>query len=169
MENHTGLRQIFLRPGELAVCAEPCLVTTLLGSCVAVTLYCARLNIGGICHALLPQPGAWQTLSETMAEPYRYVSLAIPTMLKTLGDYRVAVEELEVKLFGGANVFAQHTEAEPSNGIGHSNVACARQWLASSRLTIKRSHTGGVFGRKLRFNTATGEVWLKQLQKGRSS
>ena len=43
-----------LMPGELFFGKDVACLHTLLGSCVAVTLWHPRLRIGGMCHYLLP-------------------------------------------------------------------------------------------------------------------
>jgi chemotaxis protein CheD len=46
---------IFLKPGALYISEKPAIVSTILGSCIAVTIFNKRLKVGGICHALLPK------------------------------------------------------------------------------------------------------------------
>jgi len=48
------MAQRHLQPGELLVTQEPQWVITLLGSCVAVTMFNARFRLAAICHGLLP-------------------------------------------------------------------------------------------------------------------
>ncbi len=163
--HHPKPRELFLRPGELFFCCEPSLVTTVLGSCVAVTLFNPRLRAGAICHALLADPGKSAVAPKDHPEPFKYVSLAIPAMLEMFRSLGVRVEETEVKLFGGANVLMNSREAWPEQGIGAVNVQRAQKLLIASNLRVSRSHVGGVLGRKLIFNTATGEVLLKQLSR----
>jgi len=69
--------KIFLKPGELCVCDRPTQVSTILGSCIAVTIFNQRLRVGAICHALLPKnPKGHDAL--------RYVDSAISSMLQKL-------------------------------------------------------------------------------------
>ena len=157
-----NLRQLFLRPGELFICREPSQVTTLLGSCVAVTMFSPRMKIGAICHALLPYPAAGAPHQRPPPSPYKYVSLAIPAMLDIFRIHDVAAPEIEVKLFGGANVLASLGEGGSEKTIGAFNIQLARQLLLELNLRVKRCHVGGEVGRKLLFNTDTGEVLLKQ-------
>ena len=166
MNSHTPqMRAIFLRPGELFVCCEPSLVTTVLGSCVAVTMFNPRLRVGAICHALLADPRKSAAQTQENPEPFKYVSLAIPAMLEMFRSLGIHLEETEVKLFGGANVLMNSRESLPEQGIGAVNVHRAQTLLQESHLRVSRTHVGGVRGRKLIFNTATGEVLLKQLSK----
>jgi chemotaxis protein CheD len=158
-----NLRQLFLRPGELFVCCEPSLVTTLLGSCVAITMFSPGKHIGAICHALLPRPRRDEGNRLATAEGYKYVSLAVPAMLEILADHRVTRGELQVKLFGGSSVLATTAATDPDTGIGALNVLQAQRLLLESNLRIHSSHVGGSTGHKLLFNTTTGEVLIKHL------
>jgi hypothetical protein len=45
---------IFLQPGEFYFGDHETRIRTLLGSCVAITMWHPRLRIGGMCHYLLP-------------------------------------------------------------------------------------------------------------------
>ncbi len=44
----------FLNPGEFFFCESNCQIHTLLGSCIAITLWHPILKIGGMCHFVLP-------------------------------------------------------------------------------------------------------------------
>ncbi|MDX1678888.1 MAG: chemotaxis protein CheD, partial [Arsukibacterium sp.] len=55
---------IFLQPGEFYFADEPCCIRTILGSCVAITMWHPRLKIGGMGHCMLPsRKGNSDTLS----------------------------------------------------------------------------------------------------------
>ena len=89
--------KIFLKPGEVASATEPARVSTILGSCIAVTIFNQRLRIGAICHALLPKnPKGHDAL--------RYVDSAISSMLQKFEAMGIGKNEMEVKLLGGADV-----------------------------------------------------------------
>jgi len=55
--NDTDLDQVYLKPGELYIGEKPTKVITVLGSCVSITLFSKRLNIGAICHGRCPNAG----------------------------------------------------------------------------------------------------------------
>ena len=44
----------YLKPGEMHLAMEPTVISTLLGSCVSVTMFHPQRRIGAICHGLLP-------------------------------------------------------------------------------------------------------------------
>src|SRR5579862_7121055 len=47
-------RRVYLLPGQLHASAEPCQISTILGSCVAVCLFDRTRLTGGMNHFLLP-------------------------------------------------------------------------------------------------------------------
>jgi len=65
----TAIRRLFLSPGEIICASEPTLVTTVLGSCVSVTLWDRDRRVGGLNHFVLPKGGASSRYGDTaMAE-----------------------------------------------------------------------------------------------------
>ena len=46
------LPDLDLQPGELYLARSPAILRTILGSCVGVTFWSARLGAGALCHAL---------------------------------------------------------------------------------------------------------------------
>jgi len=145
---------IYLHPGEMCLCDKPSRVETVLGSCVAVTMWNPRLRIGCICHAILP-------LSQGHgSEPLKYVDSSIQSMLHLLARHSSRRPELEVKVFGGASI---RRLAPNHRSVGRQNVDVALALLRDEGFTLRTSDTGGTAGRKLIFYTATGEVFVKRI------
>lgn len=157
-------KQIFLRPGEMFLGSEPAEVTTVLGSCVAVTMFVPRAGVAAICHAMLTHPRSPPGGDSVMLEPYKYVSLAIPAMINFFQRHGLPSHRIEVKLFGGANVFPAPPQGKARPGIGAANVELALQLLKAADLEPACIQAGGVIGRKLIFNTVSGQVLLKRLK-----
>ncbi len=147
----------YLHPGEVCFCAEPSRVETVLGSCVAVTMWDRRRGAASICHAVLP----WS--NGDGGDPLRYVDSAIGRMLAALDAHGSRRQDIEVKLFGGASMHGNNRVS-----VGRQNVEAALATLASQGLKPQAVDTGGAQGRKLRFDTATGEVWLKRISAART-
>jgi chemotaxis protein CheD len=156
------VRQVHLNPGELILTAEPLQVITVLGSCVAVTLFAPRTGFAGICHAMLPRPKGRTRLGPEDPERFRYLSEVIPAMAARFRNAGMRPAEIEVKLFGGGNVIRVE-EALEGKGLGHVNVDVARELLDQESLLVRAANVGGTRGRKIIFNTATGEVLHKHL------
>lgn len=151
---------LFLKPGQIMVSSEPLLVTTLLGSCVAVTMFSQRLQLGGICHAQLPTggdpPGA-----EGQRHPGKFVDCAIREMLVRLSAKGALRDELEVKLFGGSDMFDARRRL---HSVGRQNTEMALGILEREGVRVSKQDLGGGRGRKIIFHTHTGAVFLKRLK-----
>jgi chemotaxis protein CheD len=145
----------------MLVVTNPSEITTILGPCIAVTFWCARSRVGAICHAMLPSDNPGFD-SSAGSHPWKYVSTVIPEMWRRFLRKGGNAADLEVKLFGGANLL-RNAEDPSATRIGPQNAELAQQLLAERGLCILASDIGGRKGRKLIFNTQTGAVRIKRL------
>jgi chemotaxis protein CheD len=156
--------QVYLKPGELLVSHEPVSVVTVLGSCVAVTFYSARLRVAAICHAMLPRPKHPRAASvEPEGERFKYLCEALPHMIAQFRQLGLSPLEVDVKLFGGGNVIGSKDADHPERWLGNVNVQTARALLDAEGFNIRAANVGGDRGRKIIFHTGTGEVRHKHL------
>ncbi|TVM19369.1 chemotaxis protein CheD [Oceanidesulfovibrio indonesiensis] len=157
-----------LEPRQCFLSRKPTLVSTVLGSCVAITMFDSRTRIGGMAHAFLPDS---RNYPDDAGYPCKFVDTSIRHMLCVLRRLRVELPRLEVKLFGGGNSWnAEQTSARdaPSFGswasVGPRNVDAARAVITEHGLRIAAEEVGGSLGRKVLFLTHTGGVWVKKLR-----
>jgi chemotaxis receptor (MCP) glutamine deamidase CheD len=54
LELNRELREIYLEPGELHIAREPVIIRTVLGACLGITFWTAKLRVGALAHPLLP-------------------------------------------------------------------------------------------------------------------
>jgi len=157
----TELPLVNLHPGELFVAKEPTLITTLLGSCVSVCLYCPASQVGAMCHGVMPEKQAHHE------ESFRFVDTSVSYMVEVMARQRgFSCAKLEAKLFGGADVLSLKLGlANPTPTIGAQNIQSAKAALKKHGVPIVTEHVGGDRGCKLFFYTHTGEVYLKLLQR----
>ena len=147
--------QFFLQPGEILIARKPALISTVLGSCVAVTLFCPGQKVGAICHAMLPEgkePGG------------KYLNQAMDLMLLRLAERGILPAAIEAKLFGGADMF-ETVGTGKGVTVGCMNIRAARHALQQTGLALRAEDVGGPLGRKIQFNTETGEVLLRRLER----
>lgn len=150
---------VYLKPGEVYVARKPALVSTVLGSCVAITMYSACRGFGAICHAMLP-------VNSGREDDLRYVDTALRFLYTKVIECG-ADTDLVVKLFGGAQVLDTSGRAADRQTVGDQNVMRAEAVLASLGLNITARDTGGLRGRKLFFCTRSGDVFLRRMHHGR--
>jgi len=160
------LTQIYLKPGNIYISETPVLISTLLGSCVAVTMFSPRLKANAICHGLLPtckgkKPCVYE---EFCNEGIRYVDCSISRMLAWFMQHGVARGEIDVKIFGGSDMFSGG-ENISSMTVGQQNIVMAFQVIEEEKLRINVFDVGGSKGRKILFISHTGVVLLKRLRK----
>lgn len=149
---------VFLRTGHGLAAVRPVAVTTVLGSCVAVTMSCPARGIGLICHAFLPDSRETARGGRGF-RPCRFVDTAVERMFESLARLRVRPASLLIKVFGGADGPA----ANLGCGVGASNLAAVERVLAGRGLRAAARDVGGPFGRTIRFLTHTGQVFVKRI------
>lgn len=164
--NNPEIPVVYLKPAELYVVDKPTIVRTVLGSCLAVTMFNRRLGVSAICHALLPQQDLKESSNNHLSEKLKYVDYVIPKMLAKMKSYDIKAEEIEVKLFGGADLLNVQADQAKNQPVGKLNIETAIKILEAEGLRPKASDVGGTIGRKIFFYTHTGEVLLKRLKSG---
>jgi len=160
------LPKVHLSPGQLIVTRESQVVVTVLGSCVAVTMFDRGSGLAAICHAMLAEPHPTARLPDGDPTRFRYMTEVLPVMVGTFRRAGILPQTIEVKVFGGGNVIGVSRATNP-NWIGGANVAAARRLLEDAGLVVIAENTGGRCGSKILFNTATGSVLHKHLRNPR--
>ncbi len=150
--------RIYLKPGELVTTHEPAIITTILGSCVAVTMFSKRLRVGSICHAMLPK-----NPPSNGSDTFRYVDSSILYMIEKLLLTGVRRDEIVVKLLGGADVLDRVDGRAIS--VGQQNIRQALEIIRREGLNLAACDVGGQFGRKIVFHAHTGRVLLRMVNR----
>jgi len=154
---------VFLKAGEMHFSKQSVVILTVLGSCLSVTMFHRKLAIGAACHGFLPQCRSRQSCDDGCSEGFKYVECSIRKMLKLFDRFDVKRCELEIKVFGGAEMFDTALNGRGTLSVGKLNINMATTVLAQEGLSILSMDVGGTQGRKLYFHTRTGEVLLKRL------
>jgi chemotaxis protein CheD len=157
------LPTIYLRPGEIYFTDQPSVVITVLGSCVSVILFHRHLGLSSICHGSLPRCRNKRACSGACCESAKFVECSLRTMVDRFKQSGVALCELEARIYGGACMFSARPHAKGAISVGKQNITTAQKLIDREGLKVVSSDTGGEQGRKIVFNTATGEVMLKRL------
>lgn len=148
------LQQAYLHAGHMVVSREPCRVTTVLGSCVAVALWDPSSGIGGVNHFLLPHG----------SDSPRFGNVAVRTLIREVVAAGGRRRLLQAKLFGGACVLRAFKHGGTGTAhLGQKNVEVARQILSDEGIPVTAEDTEGDRGRKLIFQTHDGAAWVRSL------
>lgn len=157
MSDANLIMDVFLQPGDLYFGDADTRIRTILGSCVAITLWHPRRRIGGMSHCLLPGSGRKRSVEDTDG---RYVDEALPWLLREAARSGSKPGEFQLKLFGGSDMFAK-TGTLGDMGIGQKNAMKAIGLLADLGLTILTHDIGGTASRSLIFDVDSGDVWVR--------
>ncbi len=149
---------VFVHAGQIFVTTSPCLMSTIVGSCVSVCLWDRRRAWGGMNHFVLARA---PLLGRAVARPLSYGDLAIRELVERLVELGSSTADLDAKIFGGANLLGP--EAGVGEALGSRNVVLARAVLAERRVTLAAQDVGGHRGRKLIFRSDDGSVHVRQL------
>jgi len=162
LEMANQISEIYLHPGEAYLAREPVVIRTILGSCVGVTFWNARLGVGALTHSQLPRcPISVPALKPAIGR--RYVDFSIRDIARQLDVLGALRSEVQVKLFGGADVLLISDAAALKPTVGKMNCEVAVEVLRTEGFHVTASSLGGNSGVNLRFDTRTGEVLLRRL------
>ncbi len=145
---------------EAKITQGPAMIETTLGSCVAAVFWHANSRTGAMCHAALPI-----CPRDADGQELRYVDYAMGYLLARLKAKGIEHKEIEVKLFGGANVLPGGM-AEKT--VGFQNVQAAERLVEKESLRLVASDLGGIAGRVIYFRVDTGDVFLRRIKIGES-
>lgn len=157
------LPTVYLKPGEMHYAEYPTLVMTVLGSCLSVTMFNRRKGLGAICHGLLPLCDGEKECPSECNEGFKYVDCSIRRMAKVFDQHGINRREIEVKCFGGSDMFPREKQVPGLVSVGRQNIVIAEKILMTEGLSLHMMDVGGLQGRKILFYTDTGEVFLKRL------
>lgn len=136
------------------------LVTSGLGSCVAVALHDPTTGIAGLAHILLPSAG----LGPPSIHPAKYADTGILLLAEEMRRRGAAGNRMVARLAGGARMFA----ALLSSGInmGQRNIDATRKALYRLTIPVVAEDVGGEYGRSVRVVAATGAMTVRSLAGG---
>ena len=151
--------EIYLQPGEWQLVQSSAVLKTVLGSCVGITFHVPHLCISAMCHPMLPRDKVEARIHPDPAIG-RYVDSTIRELAKKLDQLGAPRADIEVKLFGGADVLASTRQRAT---VGKMNAETAVRVLKEEGLRLVASRLGGNRGMFIKFDTASGNVLLRRL------
>lgn len=152
-DSHFGRDAVKVLPGEHFVDDDEIVITTTLGSCIAVCLWDAQRRIGGMNHFMLPAGDGGDGASG------RYGSFAMELLINALMRRGAARPRLTAKVFGGAAVVAGMN----SLNIGEQNTRFVLDYLATERIEVTHRDVLGIQPRKVAFWPDSGKAMVKKL------
>lgn len=129
----------------------PDMVRTVLGSCIGVALFDRVAKIGGLCHVILPDS------EEGSGDPGKFADTAVDLLLHAMAEAGANRKRVSAKIAGGAAMFGEDAE----NTLGRRNAAAVQKRLTHHAIRLAGSAVGGVKGRKMMLDPATGDVHVE--------
>ncbi|MCW8945001.1 MAG: chemoreceptor glutamine deamidase CheD [Sedimenticola sp.] len=149
-----------LKPGDFYVTQSDEIITTVLGSCIAVCMRDSSCGVAGMNHFMLPLStnGQWGGATDPSSAATRFGNFAMEHLINALLKLGAKKTQLEVKVFGGGQMMAALT------GVGESNIHFVHHYLKTEGMPIKREDVGGSNPRKIIYFPKNGRVLLKRLK-----
>ena len=146
---------VFLGPGDVYFGDRLTRIRTLLGSCVALTLWHPYARIGGMCHYVVPTRHRVGGRGELNGY---YADEALHLLLQEIEATATSPQEYQVKMFGGGSQFMGL-----AMDVATKNVEAGLDLLRSHHLPLMSMHLGGTGHRQVVLDVSTGDVWVRHI------
>ncbi len=143
-------------PGQWYFGREATSVRTLLGSCVAVTLWHPVKRLGGMCHYLLPERRG----ATTAGLDGRYGTEAIDLLLQRLQRAGTRPDEYVAHLYGGADTMPESTGVKFN--VGERNIEIGWTLIDRHGFQLDGVDVGDHVPRTVTLFVETGEIEMKR-------
>jgi chemotaxis protein CheD len=162
----SNVLEVVIGPGELCFADAQTRIHTVLGSCVAITVWHPQQLIGGMCHYVLPQRPTQSARKHVVADAY-YADDAVRILLDEIRRSNTRLEDYRVKLFGGGAMFPELSATKGAYSthemldVASRNVVAARELIERNGMRLVAEHVGGAGHRKVIFDVWSGDVWVQ--------
>ncbi|MBL1261704.1 MAG: chemoreceptor glutamine deamidase CheD [Thiotrichaceae bacterium] len=146
-------------PGEVYVSRNHELISTLLGSCIAVCMRDKINHIGGMNHFKLPTASGDRQSANNANYGLYAMELLINEIMKNGGNRT----SLECHVFGGGRVVTSI-----KSDIGDKNIAFINRFLKEERIRVIQQKTGGTCALQVYYHPITGHAFSVTLDESRS-
>ncbi|MFP4476029.1 MAG: chemotaxis protein CheD [Desulfatibacillaceae bacterium] len=153
-----GKHLVTISIGEFHASAQPRVIETQVGSCIAVCLHETRMRIGGMNHVLVPGRADFAHHNRASYYAVNIMELLINRIV-SLGGRRA---HLTAKVFGGARML----EVLATNGCpGTKNARFLLEYLEKENIPVLASDLNGDNARHVLFHTDTGHAYVKRISR----
>ncbi len=139
----------FLHAGQYYVTRQGMRLETLVGSCVAVCLYNYKSGMAGMNHYLLCRKGGGDEINAG-----RFGDSSTELIIRKMLAADDKVNHIKGFVYGGAAVLS----GKGKRDVGRENAEIAEEILGKYRIRIAERQIGGSRGRRILFDTSTGQV-----------
>lgn len=146
-------------PGEFYFGQGDIVVKTLLGSCVAATLWHPRLHIGGMCHVVIPDDN--ENVKALDCDS-RYAGCAMQKFMAKVQASGMPPKQFQVGLFGGGKMFST-VNNQPGLDIGARNADMMQRLLKKHGFSIDMKDVCENKYRHVFMELANGEINVRAM------
>jgi len=155
-QKHLEKYKCIIQAGYIVISQEPSLLCSVCGSGVIVAVWDGKNKTGGLAHCLYPKP-KWRERATNY-----HASVALPLLLKKMKNIS-DIGEFKVHLFGGGN------KEKSIEKRANKTIQEIKKILKKLNIPVVSEDTGGIFGRKIIFNTSSGEILILKTEKIRKN
>lgn len=157
MKNRLQFYRCVINPGHVVFSRQPSLLFSVCGNSVIITIWDRMHRSGGMAHCVFPK-------RRIREKPSNYnLDTALPLLVNQFLDHTAHTRNLEAQIFGGGSL----------RGVSQKRavkiVNSARKILKRFSISVASEDTGGEVGRKVVFNTYSGEAVVLKTKKIRLS
>lgn len=157
-EGDLKLFEFLLLPGYVFFNAEPSLLSTVLGSNVAVALWDQKKKHGGMANFLYP------TTKSSQSATSQYGNVAVQHLITMFLEEGTKQKDIKAQIFGGST-----RESKECRQVARENIQVAKKVLLRSRIEVVSEDVGGQMGRKVVYNSFKNEAVVYKVSDLRSS
>jgi chemotaxis protein CheD len=148
--------QCIVSPGFIVVTQEPALICTVCGNGVVVTVWDKAKRSGGMAHCIYPRADKRKVTNYS-------ADIAVAQMLKKIFDLNGRAADLDAQIIGGGSA------GNMARGRAHKTVSVAKKVLRRHGIAVVSEDVGGSMGRKIIFDTQSGDIMVLKTRNVRSS
>lgn len=171
IEKYKGGERVIISPGEYYATGKPCVISTLLGSCIAACLYDPVRRLIGMNHFMLSNPRYARNMPLNISDAGRYGIHAMDLLVNAMMALGTNRQMLRAKIFGGATIMNPINEDCRDNFmcVGQVNSRFIIEFLREEEIPIDAMDIGGEFGRVIHFSNGDFAVHRRKIDSRRSS
>jgi chemotaxis protein CheD len=152
-DSRINATMVWVSQGDFYISQNPReVITTVLGSCIAVCVRDPDLKLGGMNHFLLPKGD--ESRGRNANDDLRYGSYSIERLINSIMAHGGRRDRLEIKIFGGATISSDYAR------IGSMNADFVETYLAREGMPVAGSDVRGNLPRRVIYYPTTGKAMV---------
>lgn len=156
MKTSLAYPAVYLAPGDFHFAEGPTRISTVLGSCIAATMWHPQRRLGAMCHFMLPS-----RRKRGSSLNGKYADEAFELFIREAQAHHTLPGDYQVKLFGGGEMFPQYSKNTAITAVADMNIDAALHLAEQYQLNLAAQDIGHTGHRNIIFDTWSGHVWVK--------